>query len=409
METVLIIAAIAVAVIAFFVGFSKAFSRLSWGALMWGIVVAVWLTLETKLKENPVLNMVKGVNLFEGSAQFIASVGLFVAIALVVFIVFGILSLILRPNYAKRNVVNNYVYNPKDDEYDPYIGSMCAHKGVAEGYEQAEDESAEEWKKEVKPKRTGPNLFDRIFGGIIAIVEATIVLLGVAAVALVVLKFTSLSKSMSGLYTGALAEDGKIWKMLHPIAVDVLFTAIIMGMAYGGYKAGFLRGVKGVVSTFGMLTAFALACALPFVGTPLATKFNGFFARFIKNNVKVEFLVKYSEIAGKVLSGVLLFILLAIAVKIVSTLLELLCKATRSKGLFKFVDGALGLVAMIAIGLIVCILICAVLYILEYTGAKFKFSALFTENSKIVKGINGLLNEFLKPLMDKWIQPSLAA
>ena len=409
MQTVLIIVGAVIGVIAFIVGMVKAFSRLSWGALMWGIVASVWLTVETGSKDNhPFLGMVKGVKLFEGAPQFLASLILILVISVAVFVLFWIFALLLRPNVRKESVVNNYIYKNGDDEYDPYAGTMCANKGVAEGYEQVEDESEEEFKKKNKTKRTKPNWVDRAFGGVFALVEALLVYAGVVSVLLLIAKFTPMSKTFSDVYTGILAEDGKVWNFVQSYAMDLFFVAVIMGIAYGGFKAGFLIGVKKTVSGLGTLLAFALACALPFMGMPLANELNGFFSRFVVNNIKVEMIKNYADIVGKIFCGILLFIIILIAVKLFAFLLGIVLKGREASGLFKTVDGIFGFVVSIAIALVIIFLLCALFYVLEYTGAEFKFSSVIGKDSKITKGFYAWVEDTLKPILDKWVKPSLA-
>ena len=96
-------AAALIVIIAFCVGFSKGFTRLSWGALIWTGACALFFVLEKKFHaSNPVLKMGL-MNKFDPLVRdFASTLSIALVSVLAAVAVFGLLALLARPKRKRR-------------------------------------------------------------------------------------------------------------------------------------------------------------------------------------------------------------------------------------------------------------------------------------------------------------------
>lgn len=268
-------AAALIVIIAFCVGFSKGFTRLSWGALIWTGACALFFVLEKKFHaSNPVLKMGL-MNKFDPLVRdFASTLSIALVSVLAAVAVFGLLALLARPKRKRRKTVVRYYEDDEDEDIDD------------EDYD--EDEMPRRMKNGAIVEKK-PCTFNRILGGIVCIFNAALAIAAAACILLVIFEVTPLK-------TGALknvfdsAAVAKTWKYIHTYTLDFVMIGIVAAMGYGGYKTGVLcvgfciavaivglllkliqkavaqvavlRFIDGVLSTLLMMALGAVICAL---------------------------------------------------------------------------------------------------------------------------------------------------
>lgn len=230
-------AAALIVIIAFCVGFSKGFTRLSWGALIWTGACALFFVLEKKFHaSNPVLKMGL-MNKFDPLVRdFASTLSIALVSVLAAVAVFGLLALLARPKRKRRKTVVRYYEDDEDEDIDD------------EDYD--EDEMPRRMKNGAIVEKK-PCTFNRVLGGIVCIFNAALAIAAAACILLVIFEVTPLK-------TGALknvfdsAAVAKTWKYIHTYTLDFVMIGIVAAMGYGGYKTGVLRGFRSVFLTWGI-------------------------------------------------------------------------------------------------------------------------------------------------------------
>lgn len=372
--TWIVIAALAVvAVIGFIVGAVKGFTRLGWGAFIWGVVCTVFYVLETKLHDdNPVLKLEAVKKLDAGVQSFISTLTIALVCILGALIVFGILGLIFHRK--SRRVGLRYSrysdnYDDDDDDDDYYGDSPC--------------------------------VVNRIFGGLVGAINSVLVVAAILCLALVIIDLTPLStNALEVIYVNKFMD--KTWTYIHAHTLDFIFLAIIAAISYGGYRMGAIRGLRSVIMTFGFIAAIVVGFWLPFskyAADGAALEFLGKVSGFFTDKMG-SLSAKISDALGKVICGAIVAVVFCIAVGIAGLLLKLLTLALKHVPALRFVDGILATVIMMVIGVAVCAVIAGVLYILEHYGV-FEASALFDSSSSFTQGLYDTFDEYLKPLLER--------
>ncbi len=377
-------AAALIVLIAFFVGFAKGFTRLGWGALIWAGACALFGLLESKFhNDNPILKIGGIAKLDPGVQSFASTLSIAVVAVLAALVVFALLALLCRPKKRKKAVLRYY---REDDD------------------EEIEDEDDEE--EETRGERTRaegrPCAFNRILGGLAAVVNTAVVLAAIACLALVVLDVTPLrGGSLKSLFESGVVA--KSWGYIHVHTLDFLLLAIVTAMGYGGYRMGIIRGFRSVFLTVAYIAAVGGAFALPFLKwaadkewLSFIGKLSGYFGGLIGKALPEGVAV----VLGKVACGFVLCIGFCIVVAVIGLLLKLLAKAVAKVPVLRVIDGALSTLFMIALGVLVCALIAALLYLLEYYGF-FQSSSLFEAKSSFMSGLYDAFDEYLRPLLEK--------
>lgn len=387
-------AAALVVLIAFIVGCVQGFSRMGWGALFWGCASALFIFVELKFHEkNPVLQMGAVEKLPAEIRDFVGALSVAIAAILVASVVFGLLAFLVRP---RRKRDKSYYYckevlmdaNGNDDGDDDYREQKRVRYAPDATY---------------KPRKVSG--FNRFVGGLVAVVQTAIVLAGLAGVALVIVKVTPFASKLSFVYASENATVAKIWGYVRSYALDLVWIALIAGIAVAGFKAGFLRGFAGIFKFFGIVAAIAFL-AVPFVSALTSMKAFAFVARlsmFYANGIgKIEAVAKLSGILGKVACGVTLAILCGLAVTLVCWLLRLIARAARrGSAAFRFLDGVVAFFVMLAVGVAVCLALTTLLYLPESLGKSFVLTDLFGDDSALAKGFYDFVVQYVKPLIDK--------
>lgn len=153
------IAAVAVvALIAFIVGAVKGFTRLGWGALIWAGSCALFYALETKCHDaNPLLKIGAVAKLDPGVQSFVSTLSIALLSILAALAVFGVVALVFRPKKRRKAAIKHI-----DEDED----------------EDIEDVEEEE---ERGGAQRGICAFNRVIGGLTAVVNAVLVLAAIAS------------------------------------------------------------------------------------------------------------------------------------------------------------------------------------------------------------------------------------
>ncbi len=358
----------AVAILAFVIGYVRGFTRTGWGAFVWALTALGWLFFERKFhKINPLASNGGG----RGLNDLFASVLSLSVFILVAFLLFGILAGFLRPKKKNYDTVIHQYYQHSEEKF---VGTYEETEKYDDEEQEAEDKKrgGKGFKKPFKVKKQKPRFINRLFGGLISLVNCAIVFVALAAVLLVVLPVFGVG--VEDVYSVAILK--KCRKLIETHALDLLFSAVIMGMAYGGWRAGLLRGLRGFLQSIGVFVAVVGGFTLPFLKLGFVVNMNEFFADGIGHFVKAgSFIEQFVPVLGQLASGLLLAIVFAITLALVCKLLQVLARNTRRSGPVRFIDGVLGVIVMIGLAVLLLVFIFFVLSMFEYFGVKLNLDA----------------------------------
>ena len=379
----------AVAILAFVIGYVRGFTRTGWGAFAWAVIVSGWLLFETKIRKDGELFNMSG---------WTASVLLLAIFIAVVFLLFGILAGLLRPKKKNYDTIIQQYYQHKEEKF---VGTYEETEKYDDEEQEAEDKKrgGKGFKKPFKVKKQKPRFINRLFGGLISLLNCVIVIAALAAVFLSVAPVYGVE--VEDVYSVAILKKCRPFIERH--ALDLLLSAVIAGMAYGGWRAGFLRGFRGFLQSIGAFVSIVGGFALPFLKVGFVVNMNEFFAEGIGHFVKEGSMIEqFVPVLGQLASGLLLAILLAVVFALLCKLLQVLARNTRRSGPVRFIDGVLGIVAMAVLSVALLAFIFAVLTLLEYFGLNLKLDGLINEKSffsgdfihSIKDGLTKLLDNF---------------
>lgn len=378
-KTIAIAALAVVALVAIIVGAVKGFTRLNWGALVWGGACALFCLLELKFHDkNPILKMgaISGLN--EGVRDFAAACSYALVSIFAALVLYGLLTLIFRPRKQKA--------------------------GIRKIDEDEEEEDIDEDEEYERTENGGRSicLFNRICGAIVSLANAALVLVGIACLALVIVNVTPLrTGALQSVYESSFMEKG--WSYIQKYTLDFVFIAIIAAIGYGGFRSGFIGGFRSVFLVVGYIAAIVVGFWLPFSKIAAEKEWLSFVGQL--SGFLEKFIVKalpgsVAAVLGKIGCGLVLCVGLCVIVALLGLILRLIERGVRHTGVLRFVDGVLSTVVMLVLGVLVCALIVAILYILEYFGI-FESSKLFDSASPLTKGLYSVFDEYLAPLFEK--------
>ena len=356
--TIIAVSVLAViALIAIVVGGVKGAGRIGWGTLAWGIGCGLFWLLDSRLHDkNPILKIGAVQNLAPGVQDFVASLSWALLSVLVALLLCGLFALIAR---RKKT--------PRDDEDEEEISGGS-----------------------------------RVCGMVVSLVETAIALAGIACILLAVFSVTPLHDGLlQPVYQSRIVES--LWDFIHTYAIDFLFLGITAGIAYCGWRGGFVGGFRSVFMVAGIIAALVVGFWLPFSNFAAEKEWLsvvGKFSGWVADRLPESFGTISAPI-GKVACGAVIALTLVIVVVIVGLLLGLIERGVRSAGALRFVDGILSVVVCVFLGALLCAVITGILYALEYFDV-FGASALFGEDSPLAGGLFDVFDQYLKPLLDKW-------
>ncbi len=396
-------------VIALIVGLSQGFRRVGWGGLLWGGACVCYALIGRFLAEkNQLAGIIQGMGVSAATASAVSAALVAVGCVLVFLIVFGLIAKIVRP-YDEEETREEaapqqtpyppqYAYPPYGYPYQPYAASP-----YGEPFDEDFEEDEPERGVERRVKKSGA---DRFFGGIVAVINALVVLAMLGGLVLTVLNATALREgALKAVYELPVMQ--KIFPYVASYAIDFLLIGIVMLYVRRGYNVGIVAGLRSLVVSIGRIVAVGLAFWLPFSpyvaeGAPLAVigKGNAAIAGMLSKYVPEALQGICAPVAGAAM-GVILTVIFLIVVGIISWLLSLAIESTETEGGAQFFDGLLGAIVYVVIGLVVCIMICVALYAVQYFGL-FEAGKLLGEQSALCKGIFNVCDEYVKPFLEKF-------
>ena len=351
-----IIAAVALIVIAFFVGFKKGIRRMGWKGLTWFLTGGLFLALQGAIAKD----------------SAIMTVAVAVGCVVVGMIAYNAATAWFRPrmkwkrlkNFEVRNQGADLEYEADYSEYD----SMLAKDYVAINH------------------GIKPGFIERILGGVTAIINLFVVIL---AIALTAVTFVNMSQLYGSI---AVLADFKTYLS---IGTDFVIVGFMTVLGCIGFDRGFFCGLRWIFVTFGSLIALGMGMGAAFLFGDKITSMIGIdIAKFFSAFGSI------ADILANVVLGAIIFIPALIVVAILNYILGMAARAIRSTRPTRLVDGLIGTIIMIAIAVVLTAIIIGVCYILETKGIFFTNVTDYLAGTKLGDAILELWAEYAQPTVD---------
>ena len=381
MEPLLIIiaACAVILLIASIIGFVKGFRKVSWSGFVWLVCSAMFFLLAEKTSFGT------------GKKAFLLAAACITA----ALIAHGVCSLLFRPR-AKwvlksqrfSREPNGFEYDPKEMDYDDYEEYGSEEVLITKGY-------------------GTPSFMSRLLGALICAVNTAMVLSVVLCAFFFVVDCTKLKTVafFADMYKTELFGKAVMPTVLpyaYKYALDFALIGVIVGVATKGAKQGFLESVRIIVVKIGGIVAFGLGLYLPF--SPFAGESGNYFLSklVIRCTTMLESFGLSGvllSLGGKLVTGLLLCAILSLALVLVNFVLKQFVQAVNNIGVLRTVDGAVSGVAFLAVGAAICIVIWAVMFVLNYYGL-FNFAELFAGGSaRLSQGLFELCGKYLSKVL----------
>ncbi len=360
LPTILMIVGAIIVACVFIVGMVKGFSRISKGAIVWGIV-SVGFILLYKFIKNPLANVMPE-GFLKDNSQVVWAVLLVLAVVLVVMIARAALGAIFAP--ADREIF--------EDEDEPVIKRRKRTRAHAqtEGYEYELDDETEAYytrsrTRYERARQSSPGILARLLGGICAVINFAIVLAVIATIGLLILEMFNLFGGVSGLAGQGFADF--MSNYVFPYVFDAITVGIVFGIACHGFYAGTVGFTRTLLMKIGMILVVIAGLAAPFIDRvndwSLIDGLIRSCASLFDSIEKIS-----PALLGQITAGVLLALGGAIIVFLVSFLLGKLMDVIDSTIVLRVIDGVLATVIYLALGLVLCFVLWGGLYCLDATG-----------------------------------------
>ncbi|MBO5240599.1 MAG: hypothetical protein J6B56_04165 [Clostridia bacterium] len=387
--------ALAVLLIAFFIGFAKGFRRVSWGGFVWVAASAGYFLLEYFLgAENPLKPFVTTFIADEATANFLSSFAFVLACILVALLLQGVCSLLFRPRVKLVNRdgdrftvdENGIEYDDEDKDYDDYEDYRPRKMLVRKGCRR-------------------PNLFGRLIGGLICAINAAAVLVVIVSFALFVvcatpLKEGALAPMFSNEYMPLVQEYA------FKYAFDFLMIGVILKIARKGYEKGFMESLRSLIVGVGRLVGICVAFYLPFSQFVLPVEEGGveilhsFVYRCVDAATMMGLPETFAPIVGQILAGLLLFVLVLLVFALLNFILKKLAEGIEGVGFFRTIDSTLACLVYLLVGVAVCLLVWVAFYVVGSYGI-FDVNTLLAEGS-LAKKLLDTCAVYIQPALDNF-------
>lgn len=374
--------AIVIALIPFGVGFKKGFRKMSWAGWIWGgTAVAVYFLRELLWNLEFVQNFLGGLPLGEKTRAFFFTLVLTLVIVLVVMIVVGIFGAIVRPRKKKA---------PTE-----YQKAVAVEKERVACLDLDEDEILAR-----KRRKERPCFINRLFGGIFNLVNFAVVLAAIAAVAAIILNVTPLKDgALKPVFENEIFK--LVWQYISVYTWDFLLIGFVLAMAYSGYKVGVACGLYSLIKPLGFIALIAVSFWLPFtnwaVEGPLSFLMS--FSKAIASIIPAMVPANIALIIGAIGVGLVLAVILCVVWGLLLLAFKALINKSLKRPFWSFIDGIIGVVIRLIIGVLIAGIIITLLYVIQYLGVDM--GAFISAESPILGGAFEMLEAYLKPILDK--------
>ena len=378
-------------IVGFIHGFRKGFRVVSWNGLVWIIAAAAFFILVNVFGENNPL-----------SKPF-AGLGTQTAVFFGNLLLAGLCTLFALVAYAtcKTLFPQRMVRVLSDEERQLY-----AMYGIELDDLSADFDDYKQYAPNIQPeyRPAVPKGMERIIGGLFSMLNVLAFVIAILSVILLAIDCTPLKGVASSLYQvklGELVVMDACMGLIARFGMDFLFFGIVIGVSFKGKAKGLLESFRCVLVRWVGIAAIAFAAYLPF--SPYATYENGLVGKAVMKCISMMPAMlggTLGTIAGQLCAMMIFVAIVIIVLVLVNIILKMLVRALRRTRRLKKIDGSLSCIAYIAVGMLVCAMLWAGLYIIHYYNL-FSITQLFAENATISHGLFDAMNTHLKPILDK--------
>ena len=387
-------------IIALCIGVKKGVRRVSWTGLCWLLSGIAFFLIYQKVGQKVVDLLVSKLagKLSVQTAEFVCALLLAFACVLVVLCISGIFAMIFRPKIKwVRKDSDEYTLDEDGVEYE-------------EDY--VDYEEYESRKEPVKKGYGTPSVFGRILGGVFCMLNIAMILGVALCLVLLIANATALKDGvLSGLFAFKIGNfNATRWLLGYSkkYGLDMLFIGILVAYACKGNKNGFVATLRNLIVKFGVTVAVLVGFYLPFskfAGQDglyylhkLVTRFESAFGNLIKG----QYAGIITPIVSKIFAGLLIAVAMTLACLLVGWLLKKASDGIKNVGWLKTIDGSVSCILYLVFGVLVCVCVWALLYILGYFGV-FYLQELAVQESLISKGLLTTCESYIKPLLDRFV------
>ncbi len=375
--TIVLIACAVIVVIAFLMGLGKGAYRVGKGGLYW-LIAGVGFVFAYKFLADK--NPLKIAALGNASAALWAFV-LILGCVLAALIIRGLIAVIFKPRAKWLRASDD------DDDFDYEMDDI--------------DETPIRRSRGSVVKMPGkPGILSRLLGGLICAVNAALILAIIVVAALLFIYGTKFRYTNVGeLLKIRMVE--LVVKYATSYVFDILTVGIIFGIAYKGFRTGALHVTRMVVLKLGLLVVIVGGFAIPFIKQ---TADLYIFRRLIERCTYLFAKMKPTpeEIFSKLTAGALIAIAGVVLVVLVNMLLKKVTENVDDTPVIRVIDGSIATIVYLILGVVVCAIFWAGLYLLDYCGV-FRISDIFGEKAVFAKDCFAAAEKFLKTFADKYL------
>ena len=370
--------------IALCIGFAKGARKVRYGGVAWLIAGVGYIFADKFLHaKNPLSKFLSG-RFSAKVVEFASSFSIALACILIVLILGGIFSLFLRPKKKKekKRKENLDTIGVSYDENFQY---------------QVFDKKA----KKKKKKEGKPSFFGRLLGGLACVINSAMILATVVVSVLFVIYSTKLKNGvLAPVLTVPYVKFILKYALLY--AVDLGIIGIIIGFASLGKKVGFFNILRPIIIKVGGAVLIVACFYIPFSRfLTKVTLMNSLVTRCVGAMSKVGASVKVATIAGKIVAGLLVAVVVVLALLLLNFAMKKLSKGIKRVGVVRVLDNSLSCLVFLIIGIVVVALVLAVTYALAHYGL-FHAGGLLTGETTLSSGIYDVFDIYLKGYLDRF-------
>ncbi len=372
--------------LAFIMGFTKGFRKVSWNGLTWLTAGVLYATVAKSIRSDA-----------SATLEFALSLIIAVACVAVSMVAFGILGHFLRPRvrWVKDDANSDTSLAEYGLEFEP---EYLDYDG--------EDDIMPYGKRIHKTGLTPPNVFGRLFGGVSCAVNVAMILWVIAGVCMFAVEATMLkSMGYDVIFAGAFAQQ--LFGFVKLYLLDFVTIGIIIAIARKGYYTGFVSSLRSFIVTVGGIAGVAVAFYLPF--SDMANTDVGL--SYFLNKLVVRCMNmfegiggSFSGIIGRIFAGVVLAVIISILMALLNALLAKCCKMVSSSRPTRWIDACLACLLYMVIGVAIVVACWFLISAFDYFGV-LRFGEIIEETSRLSNGLfrfaRGVVETMVAPLLGK--------